>query len=667
MVRNGSLFRVTGVETGVVVRVVAALFKPMVELWRLWRPRTDRVSVAALADDLAEAARQEEQRLREELRAGPGSFMHVGFTATAQASPGEVIESAEVWDIVTYFELLTTPRRLIVLGEPGSGKTVAAAHLVLGLLETRRDSVDARRAVEPVPVRVNAAGWDGKEDFSGWLTTRLGYDYRLRPRSARALVDAGLVLPVLDGLDEMDAHNGEESRARAVLNRLNETPWGNRPVVVVCRSDEFEELTRLGADNGLHGATTITLRPFTSGQIAAYLTSYRRRIGALGPIWAEVTTRIADQPDGPLARALNTPWMLGLAATAMHHDPRTAEQLTGCADTDTVRGLLFAAQIPAAVAGTDRTGRLRGYTVENVRTWMLSLARCLEHRRDLGQDGTAIRLDEIWEIAGTARCRILHGLTVSIAVTTLIVIAVRLEFGLVAGPVVGLAFGLLAGLSRSPRANRMAWRVPARSRWRGGLTYGLAAALTFGLTAELTLGTWFGIAAALTAGLTVGLTFGLEANAEDQLGIAVDERRLIRDDARVAVFTAGVVALALALAAGLVIGLVGGLSGGLVNGLTGGLAAGAVGGLTFGLTLGLMRGLAATRYFLAALIFRFTSSFAPRPGLFLEWARRSGLLRVTGTGYQFRHETYRQWLLRPCTDDADRSSNTNVPPLVIAP
>ncbi|MFI9414676.1 NACHT domain-containing protein [Nocardia gamkensis] len=634
-------------ETGVVVRVVAALIKPLTMLWQLWRPRTDRVSVAALVDDLAEAVRQEEQRLREGLRAGPGSFMHVGFTATAKAQPGEVIESAAVSDIATYFELLTPPRRLVVLGEPGSGKTVAAAHLVLGLLETRRDLVDTRRAGQPVPVRVNAAGWNGKEDFSGWLATRLRYDYRVRPRSARALVDAGLILPVVDGLDEMDAHDSEESRARAVLNRLNETPWGNRPVVVVCRSDEFDELTRLGEDNGLHGSTTITLRPFTPGQISDYLTTYQHRIGATRPIWTAVTTRITAEPEGPLARALNTPWMLGLAATAMHHDPHTAGQLTGCSDTDAVRDLLFAAQIPAAVAGTDRTGRFRGYTSDNVRTWLLSLARCLDQRRDLGQDGTTIRLDEIWEIAGSVRCRILHGLTVCIAMTLVIVAAVGLRLGLVFGPAIGLVFGLSAGLSRSPRANRMAWRVPARSRWRGGLTYGLAAGLTFGLTVEFALGTWLGLAAAITAGLTVGLTFGLEADAEDQLGLAVDERRLIRDDVRVAVFTAGVVAFAIGLALGLPTGLLGGLSGGLVNGLAFGLAAGTVGGLTFGLALGLMRGLAATRYLIAMLVFRFTSPFPSRPGLFLDWARRSGLLRVTGTGYQFRHETYRQWLQQP--------------------
>ncbi|MEU7767467.1 hypothetical protein AB0B25_20340 [Nocardia sp. NPDC049190] len=52
------------------------------------------------------------------------------------------------------------------------------------------------------------------------------------------------------------------------------------------------------------------------------------------------------------------------------------------------------------------------------------------------------------------------------------------------------------------------------------------------------------------------------------------------------------------------------------------------------------------RYFVAALVFRLTRAFPSKPKVFLDWTRRSGLLRVTGTAYQFRHETYREWLRR---------------------
>lgn len=636
VVRDGRLIRVAGVETGAVLRVLAAMIRPLMMLWRMWRPIADKASVAALADELAVVIRREEERLRDKLRAGPGSFMHVGFTAAAGVHPGDGIESAEVSDIAAYFELLPPSRRLVVLGEPGSGKTVAAAHLVLGLLAERRDLADARRAEEPVPVRVNAAGWDGSEDFSGWLATRLEHDHRLRPPLARALVRDRLILPVIDGLDEMDTADSKETRARELLNRLNESPWGNRSVVVVCRSSEFEELASLGEDNGLHGSTTITLRPFTPDQISGYLATYKQRIGATKPLWAEVITHITHEPDGPLASALSTPWMLGLAATALHHDPRTAEQLTGCVATDTVRDLLFAAQIPAAVAGTDRTGPYRDYTPDNVCTWMQSLARCLEHRREAGHDGTTIQLDEIWEIMGTTRCRLLHALGAGllVAMTCGLLLGPRwgLSYGLVSGLVFGIGCGLTVGLNKYPSANRMAWRVPTRSRWPLGLTFGLLFGLGFGLVGGLVLGAGHGpeislragVVGGLVGGLTYGLMVGLRTNARDRLGLAVDERQLIHDDLRAAAFIGGMFGLTL----------------GSTLGLTEGLVVGVEAGLLWGLTVGLTFGPVSGRYFVAALVFRLTKIFPSKPMVFLDWARRSGLLRVTGIAYQFRHETY---------------------------
>jgi hypothetical protein len=83
---------------------------------------------------------------------------------------------------------------------------------------------------------------------------------------------------------------------------------------------------------------------------------------------------------------------------------------------------------------------------------------------------------------------------------------------------------------------------------------------------------------------------------------------------------------------------------GLVAGLVFGLAIGLALGLTLGLTVGLLFGEAAGEYAVAARLFAFTGIFAPQPARFLEWARHAGLVRVSGIAYQFRHDTYQQWL-----------------------
>ncbi|HWS91308.1 MAG TPA: hypothetical protein VN306_02050, partial [Mycobacterium sp.] len=125
----------------------------------------------------------------------------------------------------------------------------------------------AVRADEPVPVRVNAAGWDGSADFTAWMANQLAIDYPLNPRVARAMVDTNRILPVLDGLDEMDPPEAAPVLASAALDRLNEPPWRNRTVVVICRTSIYAQIRQLRGDAGLFGATTITLQPFSAADI----------------------------------------------------------------------------------------------------------------------------------------------------------------------------------------------------------------------------------------------------------------------------------------------------------------------------------------------------------------------------------------------------------------
>ncbi|MFQ6227071.1 NACHT domain-containing protein [Nocardia sp. NPDC002869] len=397
------------------VRVIPALItRPVSWLYRRWRPEKHSRALAQRADDLAAAVDRAEDKLQQELRAKPGSFMPVTFTAADRPQPEEVIDSAEVDDISTYFGMLEIPRRMVVLGDPGAGKTVAATYLVRGLIQTRRESLsDRSRAAEPVPVRVNTAGWDGAQEFSAWLVNRLNLDHRLPRALGAEMVVSGMILPVLDGLDEMDDDTTDGKRARALLDRLNEREWAHRPVVVLCRSTEFDHLQQAGGDNGLHGAATVTLVPLDAGQPAGYLTRYQRRIGATHPAWDQITTHLREHTDpehtdSPLTATLRNPWMLGLTAHTLHHRPATAAALLDCPTPEAVRDGLFAVQIPAAIAGTDDAERLRDYTPDNVEKWLHTLALHLEHRRETGRNGIAIRLDEIWEIAGRDRLRILH-------------------------------------------------------------------------------------------------------------------------------------------------------------------------------------------------------------------------------------------------------------------
>jgi len=97
--------------------------------------------------------------------------------------------------------------RLVVLGEPGAGKTMLMVGLIL-------DALADRTSGDPVPVLVSLASWNPKNaDLQSWLVSQLVVDYpalaaaMLPTQGGRtrvdALLEAGLIFPILDGLDEI--------------------------------------------------------------------------------------------------------------------------------------------------------------------------------------------------------------------------------------------------------------------------------------------------------------------------------------------------------------------------------------------------------------------------------------------------------------------------------
>jgi hypothetical protein len=497
------------------------------------------------------------------------------------------------------------------------------------------------------------------------------------------MVARGLILPVIDGLDEMDTEdiNNQQSRSRALLDLLNKGPWRDRSIVVICRATEFAKLTHLRGDRGLHGATTITLQPLDAATVSEYLTIHQDERGTGHPAWEQINTHLETHPTGPLAANVRNPWLLGLAAATLHHTPSITEDLVACSTEADVRELLFAAQIPAAVSATDDTGPYRDYSDQNVERWLRSLALCLQRRRDSGRNGTTIRLDEIYEIAGTNRIRVLHALTVGIAVAIVFGLAVGtkdgLGVGLGAGTAAGLSAGFLVGIARYPRSGRIVWSVPGRSRWRrgvatggtAGITLGLAILIWVGIVEGLVFGATLGVGVGVVVGFVVGILAGIGADAKDQLALGVNEQRIVREDLQAAISSGIVVGLVVLIPAWITAGL----KLGLVLGIMIGLYLGLTGGLNFGLPAGLEAGNAAGRYYLAALAFRFTNMMPSHPAVFLDWARRNSLLRVTGAAYQFRHDTYQQWILstgcrpQPASFDLDEAPAVRSGPITQVP
>ncbi len=138
-------------------------------------------------------------------------------------------------------ELRTLPwQQLVVVGEPGAGKTVLAMLLVEQLLTQRQSG-------EPVPVLLGASSWRPEaESLIQFVSRRLTEDFGLNETVAKRLATeprmgaggaaAWWVMPVLDGLDELDT-----SQHVHALRQVDRFAAADRPVVVTCRKREFKE------------------------------------------------------------------------------------------------------------------------------------------------------------------------------------------------------------------------------------------------------------------------------------------------------------------------------------------------------------------------------------------------------------------------------------------
>ncbi|MGW1675488.1 NACHT domain-containing protein [Streptomyces sp. NPDC002324] len=635
--------------------------------------RADRSEAAADTDAkvkaLAAVVAAAETRQRAQL-IGPGAH-RIDVTFHQHTEPANNATGAaahgRLTDIVAYYQNLR-PARLAVTGEPGAGKTLLALDLILGLL-----THPGRTDTDPVPVRFSLAGWNTDQPFQDWLAHQVHQQFRDQGVSladATAMVDGYRVLPVLDGLDEMDTDATAAGRRRSAraLEELNvyQDPTGSAPVILTCRTTQYEDLAVL--DLRMREAARIQLDPVSPGQAAAYLTARSTSPDR----WRLVIDTLTTAPGGTLARSLATPWRLNLAATAYeerHPDTlaylREPDHLLTLASPSAVRDHLLARYLRAAAhQHPTRAGR---YRPDQAHQWLAALAAHLATTTPASiASSTDIVLHQLWPMAGPRRVRTADTLLtvlLTLASTTLLLSQVPIGFSpdqpiaTPAGMLIALGTMWQASRPRVPEPQTFQLQRLRSPTHRRQLARTVTVGLVFGLVFGLVLGLVLGLANGLAVGFAVGLAFGLVVGPAGGLAFGLverlkdapptDPRHPVRDD------------LTFGLASGLAGGLGGGLANGLANGLgvgpaerlggglANGLAVGLASGLVFGIAVGFAVGLywlagAGRRYLVFLLCIR--GGLPWRLGTFLNWAYEAGLLRISGVAYQFRHRELQDWL-----------------------
>ncbi|MGW4907881.1 hypothetical protein [Streptomyces sp. NPDC004270] len=558
-------------------------------------------------------------------------------------------------------------RRLVILGGPGAGKTTLAIQLI-------RTLVDRPGEGEPVPVLLTMQGWDPDRlaSFEDWLTARLVQGYPFLAASgtdtARALFRGGMILPVLDGLDEVPAE-----LLPGILTEVNRSLAASDQIVLTCRTREYA--AAVAAGQSIAAAAIAQAEPLPGPVVADHLAGILART-VPHPGWDAVLAALRTGDPAPLAEVASTPlglWLIRTTCLVPGSDPTP---LAAFPSAGALRTHLFDRLVPELLrvrppAGPDdapdfRPGEVRDS--EQVMRWLRYLARLLDRTpspvQGVGRRSTGVRDFAWWRLTATATDRQPPGRLGAAAV-----LAAAVAWGWAVGWMTGLerplwwVVGGMALVLAYREGDSESWirHLPAYAdlRLRGRNTrlvraIALGLALPVGMTVALgglalALGLfWKSATAGITEQLLVlipgfvltGLVDGIVRWAETPIadGSAATPVTSWRADRALNL---------LRLALGAVLGgVIGALATGLAGLSPGRIAVGAalttLAGAVYGLVSGRRHAWLTNVITVAGLARR---GLLPRRFIpFLADAHRLGLLRQVGPVYQFRHAEFQDHL-----------------------
>lgn len=251
-------------------------------------------------------------------------------------------------NVINKFDEIGEGRTLLILGEPGSGKTIALLQLARELIDRAEGDIN-----QPLPVVFNLSSWIAqKQTIAEWLVAELNAQYQIPQSIGQTWVKTEQLLLLLDGLDEV-----QEDIQASCIQALNQfsSECGRTEIVVCSRRNDYEMLPER-----LRMQAAIYLQPLTRSQVLDYLTSAGAGMEALTALLEE---------DAALQALITTPLMLNILTLA--YRGMSVEDLPKNATTDERRKHLFDAYIQRMLT---RRSPKKTYSQAKSLQWLTQLA-----------------------------------------------------------------------------------------------------------------------------------------------------------------------------------------------------------------------------------------------------------------------------------------------------
>ena len=400
---------------------------------------------------------------------------------------------------------------LLILGEPGSGKTIALLQLAKRLIEQTQQDM-----TKPIPVIFNLSSWGEKQQpLEEWLIEELKDKYQVPKAWSKPWIKDQQLTLLLDGLDEVKAEH-RNACVRAI-NKFIADYYLETEIVVCSRIKDYEALVERLLLN-----SSICIQPLSKLQLLDFLENADDSLLGLKSV-IEQDDEIAEFAQTPLILNMMTWTYQGWSEEQCQIQFRIAANR---------KFNLFESYIEKNLAQENKAEK---YSEYQILEWLIYLGKRMAQEskiifliEKLQPNLLQSRISKIIYRAGNFLL-IFRIVGLTVGVTDGIIYSMvrgsinwpiygvidrlieKLFLALIEGFITGLIYGLIYSLiaEYSPEIKlfeQMSW---SWQRAKSKVTREISLGLIFGILAGFLTGLIFGIIRGISLGIIYGLILGL--------------------------------------------------------------------------------------------------------------------------------------------------------------